>query len=304
MLQQTQVITVIDYFGRFMARFPTLQALAEADMDEVLGLWTGLGYYARARNLHKAARQCISDFGGQFPTTADGLLTLPGIGRSTAHAIIAQAHNTRAVILDGNVKRVLARHRAIEGWPGQSGVETRLWQLADDYTPHQRAADYTQAIMDLGATVCTRTKPNCSACPVAQDCLGRLAQRLDELPTPKPKSPKKTLHLSFMVYLNTDHQVWLEKRPSRGIWGGLWCFPEADHTIPAKCETTPILSPMTHLLTHRVLKLQFNVMRMNHVSTHTDAGRWYGLDEALTLGLPRPIEKALGELRDTQALVE
>lgn len=306
MLQQTQVITVIDYFGRFMARFPTLQALARADMDEVLVLWTGLGYYARARNLHKAARQCISDFGGQLPTTADGLLTLPGIGRSTAHAIIAQAHNTRAVILDGNVKRVLARHRAIEGWPGRSEVEARLWQLADDYTPHQRAADYTQAIMDLGATVCTRTKPNCAACPVAEDCLGRLAQRLDELPTPKPKSAKKTLHLSFMVYVNSDHQVWLEKRPSQGIWGGLWCFPTADNTPSAKHQATPVLSPMEHLLTHRVMKIRFYLKRISTAEgvVKTGAGRWYGLDEALTLGLPRPIEKALGELRDSQALVE
>lgn len=306
MLQQTQVGTVIDYFQRFMARFPSLRALAEADVDEVLALWSGLGYYARARNLHKAARQVMHDFHGELPKTTDKLLTLPGIGRSTANAIIAQAHNQRAVILDGNVKRVLARHRAITGWPGQTRIETKLWAVADEYTPSHAAADYTQAIMDLGAMVCTRTQPNCKACPVAEDCQGRLLDKLKELPTPKPKTPKKSLAMTLIIWTNESGQVWLEKRPSQGIWGGLWCFPELDVDAATKNASKPIMPPMEHLLTHRVMKLEFVSKPMALVLSHRDqtTGSWFTLHEALALGLPQPIRIALQALGDSPTLIK
>lgn len=306
MLQQTQVSTVIDYFQRFMARFPSLHALAEADVDEVLALWSGLGYYARARNLHKAARKVMHDFQGELPKTADELLTLPGIGRSTANAIIAQAHNERAVILDGNVKRVLARHQAIEGWPGQTRVETKLWAVADEYTPSHAAADYTQAIMDLGAMVCTRTQPNCKACPVADDCHGRLAGKLKELPTPKPKTLKKSLAMTLMIWTNESDQVWLEKRPSKGIWGGLWCFPEPGADAATRHSSKPVIPPMEHLLSHRVMKLEFiSTPIIPALSDQAQTtGGWFTFDEALALGLPQPIRKALQALGDSPRLIE
>ncbi len=172
MLQQTQVATVIPYFQRFMARFPDVGALAAAEQDEVLHLWTGLGYYARARNLHKAARLVVNNWGGEFPQTLEGMESLPGIGRSTAGAILAMACGIRAPILDGNVKRVLARYACVEGWPGQTAVQKQLWALAEEYTPSRRVGDYTQAMMDLGATLCTRSKPACVLCPLQLDCPG------------------------------------------------------------------------------------------------------------------------------------
>jgi len=226
MLQQTQVATVIDYFQRFMQRFPTVQDLAKAPQDEVLHLWTGLGYYARARNLHKAAQQIVETHNSELPNDIDALNDLPGIGRSTAGAIVSQGFNSRAVILDGNVKRVLTRHSAIEGFPGKTAIERELWLLADKRTPATRAADYTQAIMDLGATLCVRKNPNCGACPVATDCQALARNRVADFPYPKPKKEKPVREARMYVVRGTEGDVLLEQRPQEGIWGGLWNPPE------------------------------------------------------------------------------
>lgn len=226
MLQQTQVTTVIDYFERFMQRFPTVGDLAKAPQDDVLHLWTGLGYYARARNLHKAAKVIVEDHAGELPRDLDALNALPGIGRSTAGAILAQGFNDRAVILDGNVKRVLTRHGAVEGFPGKTAVERQLWALADKHTPHKRLADYTQAIMDLGATLCVRRNPNCGACPVSADCKALAANRVADFPYPKPKKAKPVRAVRMYVVRGQSGDVLLEQRPQEGIWGGLWNPPE------------------------------------------------------------------------------
>ncbi len=227
MLQQTRVGTVIPYFERFMARFPDVASLAAAPEDAVLGLWSGLGYYARARNLHRAARILVAEHGGELPRDPETLGTLPGIGRSTAAAILAQAFDERHAILDGNVKRVLARHRAVDGWPGQAAVERRLWELAEALTPSRRVADYTQAIMDLGASVCTRTRPGCDACPVAGDCLARAAGEPTRWPHPRPRRNTPVRQACFLILRHGD-AVLLERRPPAGIWGGLWCFPQSE----------------------------------------------------------------------------
>ncbi len=226
MLQQTQVATVIDYFQRFMQRFPTVSDLASAPQDEVLHLWTGLGYYARARNLHKAAKEIVEIHGGELPADIDALNALPGIGRSTAGAIVSQGFDTRAVILDGNVKRVLTRHSAVEGYPGKTAIERELWTLADERTPKNRPADYTQAIMDLGATLCIRRNPNCAACPVASDCKAHTTNRVAEFPYPKPKKEKPVRQARMYLVRGQDGDVLLEQRPQEGIWGGLWNPPE------------------------------------------------------------------------------
>ncbi len=228
MLQQTQVTTVIPYFQRFMKRFPTVADLADAQIDEVLHLWTGLGYYARGRNLHKAATQIKEQHQGKFPEHYDDVLNLPGIGPSTAGAILAQARGQRHPILDGNVKRVLTRLHAIEGWPGQKSIETRLWSLANTYTPKQRVAEYTQAIMDLGATLCTRSKPRCASCPVESLCQANASGTATAFPTPKPKKRKPVRTTRMLMVRDSNGHVLLEQRPPSGIWGGLWGFPEAD----------------------------------------------------------------------------
>ncbi|MGB1141418.1 MAG: A/G-specific adenine glycosylase, partial [Halioglobus sp.] len=226
MLQQTQVKTVIPYFERFMAAFPDVDALAGAPEDEVLHLWTGLGYYARARNLHRAAKQVAFELGGTFPDSIEGLQALPGVGRSTAGAIASIALAQRASILDGNVKRVLARLHRVAGWPGQSAVHNQLWDIAEHYTPTARCADYTQAMMDLGATLCTRSKPACALCPMANDCEANAAGDQTDYPGKKPKKALPVRATHFLVLRNRDGDIWLEKRPAEGIWGGLWCFPE------------------------------------------------------------------------------
>lgn len=227
MLQQTQVTTVIPYYERFMETFPDIRSLATAPIDEVLHLWTGLGYYARARNLHKAAKLVCEEYNGDFPSTLDEVMSLPGIGRSTAGAILALACGQRQPILDGNVKRVLSRFYAIAGWPGKKPVEQSLWQHAEDCTPSRRTADYTQAIMDLGATLCTRSKPRCQDCPVSSGCEAHKQNRIEEFPG---KKPKKTLPVkqAFMLMLRDGKHVLLQQRPPSGIWGGLWSFPQPE----------------------------------------------------------------------------
>ena len=227
MLQQTQVKTVIPYYQRFMRRFPNLKQLAAATQDEVLQHWAGLGYYSRGRNLHKAAVMVAEQHGGRLPRTLEGLMQLPGIGRSTAAAILSQALDVRETILDGNVKRVLARYHAVDGWPGDKKVEQQLWRLAEQHTPHRRNADYTQAIMDLGATLCRRSQPQCQACPLQADCVAFATDRVADYPGRKPARALPVKQSRFLLLMAGDGSILLEKRPPSGIWGGLWSLPEA-----------------------------------------------------------------------------
>lgn len=238
MLQQTQVTTVIPYYKRFLKKIPDHISLAEASLDEVLTLWAGLGYYSRARNLHKAAVAIQQCHQGQFPEQFEEVLALPGIGRSTAGAILAQSLGQRHPILDGNVKRVLSRYFEIEGWSGKKAVENNLWNKAEACTPDYRLADYTQAMMDLGATVCTRTSPDCQICPLKQDCLALKNQRVNELPTRKPKKQLPVKSVRMLLLTNSKGKIFLEKRPPTGIWGGLWSLPEIalDDDISHQCS--------------------------------------------------------------------
>lgn len=228
MLQQTQVATVIPYFERFIQRFDSIASLAAASEDEVMHHWSGLGYYARARNLHQAAKTVCEEHGGEFPQDFEQVQALKGIGRSTAGAILAQAFGQRHAILDGNVKRVLARYHGVDGWPGQLKVQKQLWTYAEQHTPNQQLADYTQAMMDLGATLCRRSQPRCSDCPIADDCVALAEDRVATLPTPRPKKTLPVKTARMLVLVDSDNQVLLEKRPPTGIWGGLWSLPELD----------------------------------------------------------------------------
>ena len=301
MLQQTQVATVIPYFERFTRQFPTLSALARADSDEVMALWSGLGYYARARNLLATARLCLEQHGGALPDRPEALEALPGIGRSTANAIIAQAHDRRAVILDGNVKRVMARHAAIEGWPGQTAVARRLWQAAEARTPRTKARDYTQAIMDLGATLCRRSQPRCKDCPVASDCLGRIQETLDQLPGKRPKKPRPTQHTHMLLIRDSEQRFLLEKRPPSGIWGGLWCLPMSE-TPPTEAIPRDSLPVLIHQFSHFSLHIQPLMIEQTAWSgpgervSEADDQAWISLDEALSRGLPRPVQRLLESL--------
>lgn len=311
MLQQTQVATVIPYFERWMGRFPDLATLAEADPDEVLAHWSGLGYYARARNLHRCARQVVMEHGGELPAEPAALAALPGIGESTANAIVSQAHDVPLPILDGNAKRVLARHAAIEGWPGRSPVLRALWQAADDRVPAERGADYTQAIMDLGATLCTRSKPACARCPVQADCAGRIAGRLASLPGKKPKRAIPVVERFMLLLTDGDGRILLERRPPSGIWGGLWCLPEADGSgrladrfglDPADFEHLP---QVEHRLTHRQLLITPLALcsERQDVSAETCAEGpkldWFHPGQLHELGLPRPVQRILQHDRAT-----
>ncbi len=228
MLQQTQVATVIPYYNRFIDRFPTVEQLASASLDEVLSYWTGLGYYARARNLHKSALHIVEEWNGQLQDNFNWLCSLPGVGRSTAAAISSIAFGSRQPILDGNVKRVLARYHAIQGWPGDQHVSKALWQLSEQHTPFDRVESYTQAIMDLGATLCRRTKPRCSSCPVNESCLAKSKNLINSLPTPRPKKtiPKQE---KFAPILEAESGLYLEKRAPTSFWGNLWSFPLLDN---------------------------------------------------------------------------
>ncbi|HET8551115.1 MAG TPA: A/G-specific adenine glycosylase, partial [Gammaproteobacteria bacterium] len=225
MLQQTQVATVIPYFKRFMARFPDLATLAAAPLDDVLALWSGLGYYARARNLHRAAQSAVAEYGGELPASLDELMAFPGIGRSTAGAILSLSRGQRHPILDGNVKRVLARFHAIAGWPGDKRVADRLWEFAESHTPVADCAAYTQAIMDFGATVCTRRNPACDICPMSANCEAYALGRQHDFPAPRARRGYPERNVRVLV-IEAEGAVLLEKRPPTGIWGGLWSLPE------------------------------------------------------------------------------
>ncbi|MEQ1437991.1 A/G-specific adenine glycosylase [Fontimonas sp. SYSU GA230001] len=304
MLQQTQVGTVIPYFERFVARFPDVVALAHAPIDEVLALWSGLGYYARARNLHRCAQQLVERHGGAFPRTLDALSELPGIGRSTAGAILAQAFGLRAAILDGNVRRVLARHAAIDGWPGAPAVQKRLWALAEQHLPQERLADYTQALMDLGATVCTPRRPACARCPVATDCKALALGAVERYPQPRPRRTRPLRHARLLLASNGDGELLLEKRAPLGIWGGLWCPPLLDDAQLASGGWAQGLldgaSPRTlpalrHGFTHFDLELQPLRIELQHIDVLAEPGRWrwVRLSELPELGLPAPVRKLI-----------
>ena len=312
MLQQTQVQTVIPYFERFMQSFPDVLALANATQDEVLGHWSGLGYYARARNLHKAAQVVRDEFDGRFPEAFEDVVALPGIGRSTAGAILSIACGQRHAILDGNVKRVLARHAAIEGWPGTTAVANKLWALAEERTPQTRVADYTQAIMDLGATLCTRTKPSCESCPVGTDCVARNTVPATLFPARFPgRKPKKEkpLRTTTMVLANHDAHVLLERRPEAGIWGGLWSLPEVndcsveewcDATLAARAVEIELWLPLRHSFSHYDLDIQPVVVRVASAAgtvADTECEAWHPLHAPPPGGIAAPVRKLLEELR-------
>ena len=309
MLQQTQVQTVIPYFDHFMKSFPDVVSLANAAQDEVLQHWSGLGYYARARNLHKAARIVRDEHGGAFPDTLDAVSELPGIGRSTAGAVLSLAFDQRHAILDGNVKRVLARHEAIEGWPGTTSVAKRLWAAAEKYTPAEKTAAYTQAIMDLGATLCTRSNPACERCPVAGDCTAQIKGTVYLFPGRKPKK-RKPLRATTMVMARHDGHVYLERRPEAGIWGGLWSLPEVDgvaiedwctEKLAAEAASTDTWETLRHSFSHYDLDIQPIVVRVaSPLSRVADSGdaTWHRLGDKLPGGVAAPVNKLLEKLQN------
>jgi A/G-specific adenine glycosylase len=297
MLQQTQVETVKPYFERFTARFPDVAALAAAPLDHVLGLWSGLGYYARARNLHRAAREIVACHGGELPQTLEPLLALPGIGRSTAGAILALAHNRRHPILDGNARRVLARVFLVDE-PG--------WDLAQACTPHARAAAYTQAIMDLGATVCVRAHPACGTCPLRACCGAYAANRVAELPARRRRAPRAQRRAHMVLVLSAGH-VFLEQRPPQGIWGGLWAPPEfADEDTARAWATARFgvasgprrLPVLRHAFTHFDLDIEPWVLALPAPPGRAaeDPGRWHELGALDAVGLPAPVARLLEEI--------
>jgi A/G-specific adenine glycosylase len=303
MLQQTQVTTVIPYFQRFMQRFPDLKTLANASIDEVLEHWAGLGYYARARNLHKTAQIILEKV--DFPDNVEALILLPGIGLSTAGAISSIAFNHPAAILDGNVRRVLARIHALSGGSGTPAVTKKLWALSHFYTPQKRVGDYTQAIMDLGATVCTRSTPTCSSCPFLAACKAYLQDKVTDYPSPKPKKIKPVKSLVFLMLYDSKQQVLLEKRPSKGIWGGLWSFPEFENITKANqwCEKQSFqikqqtcLKIARHTFSHYHLDyLPLLIISDNLVKIRLENADvlWYNGAQIKTLALPAPIKQLL-----------
>jgi len=308
MLQQTQVATVIGYYERFMQRFPDVRVLAAAPIDEVLHLWTGLGYYARARNLQRAAQVIVAAHGGEFPQTIEAMQTLPGVGRSTAGAILALSRSQRHPILDGNVKRVLTRYFGIDGFPGEREVEKTLWSLADECTPAERVAHYTQAIMDLGATLCVRSRPLCAACPLAERCIARIEGRQAALPTPRPKKirPQRSAYVVLMV--RDDGAVLLERRPPAGIWGGLWTLPQFDDRAAAQSwigreEGTLSLPPYAHAFTHFDLTLHPLLVRTAPAPGAADDERyrWYEPRQPARIGLAKPALELIRSLEGQPA---
>ena len=307
MLQQTQVRVVVPYFERFVAALPDVAALANAPLDEVLALWSGLGYYARARNLHAAAKLCVEHHEGDLPRDIDALTALPGIGRSTAGAILAQAWGDPFPILDGNVKRVLARVHGIDGWPGMPAVEKQLWAIAEAQLPDVRLADYTQAQMDFGATLCTRFDPACVLCPLQGDCIALRDGRVAELPTPKPGKPLPERR-ALMLWLEDDAgRVLLQRRPPTGIWASLWSLPEhADHDgarhwfeahLADDYDRHETLAAVAHGFTHYRLQiepLRWRTTRPRDAVRDNPDLRWTARDELAALGIPAPVRKLIG----------
>jgi A/G-specific adenine glycosylase len=308
MLQQTQVATVIPYYERFMHRFPDVGTLAAAPVDEVLHLWSGLGYYARARNLHRAAVCIAEEHGGCFPRDFEAVAQLPGIGRSTAGAILALSLGERFPILDGNVRRVLSRHFGVEGSPSDRAIQQKLWELSDDCTPTKDVDTYTQAVMDLGATVCIRRNPSCATCPVAAMCVARRSGRQHELPSPKPARTRRLRQVFMLAAVREDGGVLLERRPESGVWGGLWCLPEfanaadaaeyARRSLPgAPARPTP-LAPVEHAFTHFDLVITPLLAHCSGSAQMAPSGQtqWYRAREPAKVGLPAPIRLLLEKL--------
>ena len=335
MLQQTQVATVIPYYQRFVAAFPSVAALAAASEDDVLAHWSGLGYYARGRNLHKAARIIAERFNGEFPRRFEDIVELPGIGRSTAAAICALAWHERRAILDGNVKRVLARYCGIEGWSGEKKVEELLWQQAELLLPppcRGRAGEgvetsststpiltfplqggrdgsiaiYTQALMDMGATVCTRSKPRCVLCPVQADCVALQTERVAELPSPRPRKAVPERHAVFLLLMH-GNDILLEKRPGSGIWGGLWCPPQFDDEVAARdwflrngmdAIGGEKLETFAHTFTHFRLHITPLKVQLSHkpLRAEQSGAVWLDVEEALGAAIPTPVRSILGKL--------
>ncbi|SDK70876.1 A/G-specific adenine glycosylase [Billgrantia gudaonensis] len=306
MLQQTQVATVIPYFERFMARFPDVGALAAADQDAVLHQWTGLGYYARGRNLHKAARHIVAEHGGELPVhSLEALAALPGIGRSTAGAIIAQSTGRRAVILDGNVKRSLARLHAVEGWPGRTAVARELWALAEHYTPAERLADYTQAMMDFGATLCRRGIPQCQRCPFADVCRAHARGEERRFPESKPRKALPTRTTCMLLLRDAEGRVLLERRPPSGLWGGLWSLPQFDDTAALRAwldvhapeaRLDASWTPFTHTFSHFRLEVTPQPATIGTLDAVGEARRWYDPDAPDRIGLAAPVKALLSRL--------
>ncbi|NYE29206.1 A/G-specific adenine glycosylase [Rhodanobacter sp. K2T2] len=304
MLQQTQVSTVIGYFERFVGALPTLRDLASADEDTVLALWSGLGYYRRARFLHRAAQICVERHNGEMPRDYEALAALPGIGRSTAGAILAQAYGMRFPILDGNVKRVLTRYHGIHGQPGQSAVEKQLWRHADAHTPAERVADYTQAIMDLGATICVRSRPACEACPLQNDCVACRDNLTAQLPSRKPAKVIPTRSTVMLILRDAQRRVLLERRGPVGVWPGLWSLPEATDSDNAwsiaqkfaRIEDAQALASFVHVFSH--YRLDIEPLLFEDAVAHRGVAdnplqRWCSANELTTLGLPAPVRELL-----------
>lgn len=312
MLQQTQVATVIPYYQRFVARFPAICDIAAAGEEDVLAYWSGLGYYSRGRNLHKAARQIMQQHGGIFPHVFADILALPGIGRSTAAAISALAFHQRQAILDGNVKRVLARYCAIEGYTSDKKIEEQLWQQAELLLPKNNIAAYTQGLMDFGATICTRSKPQCTRCPLQKNCAAFQRQRVANLPTPRTRKILPEKHSAMLLLLN-ENEILLEKRVGSGIWGGLWCLPEISgrmsevhntKNVNAHCvqhfglgskQTYETLSAFTHTFTHFKLHITPLLMNLSRKPTQiNEPGKlWINLEDALGAAIPTPVRKII-----------
>tara|TARA_B100001059_G_scaffold133799_2_gene134019 strand:+ start:557 stop:1660 length:1104 start_codon:yes stop_codon:yes gene_type:complete len=314
MLQQTQVSTVIPYFERFLSKFPTIEDLAAAKTDQVLHLWTGLGYYARARNLHHTSQMITENFGGIFPSTVEELETLKGIGKSTAGAIAAISMDVRAPILDGNVKRVLARYRAIDGWPGHTAVSNLLWDLAEELLPSVRVASYTQAIMDLGATVCVRSNPACDICPLRHDCLAYQDRTTENFPGRKPTKEVPIRSIAMFILTNENHQVLLYKRPPDGIWGSLYSLPESPdpRTVPQlgslgsesnneaiDIKQAIVMDPIRHTFSHFHLDIQPIRLAINPDKLtvgDSDEWFWYPLNQSVEVGLAAPVKRLLSQI--------
>ena len=307
MLQQTQVATVIPYYQRFLARFPDLAALAAAPVDDVMSLWSGLGYYARARNLHACAQAVMAEHDGMFPSHPEAIAALPGIGRSTANAIAVFCFGARQPILDGNVKRLLCRHAGIEGWPGSPAVESQSWRYATSLLPASDVATYIQAQMDLGATVCTRSRPRCELCPVAEDCVARRDDRTDELPTAKPRKALPQRQATMLVLVEGS-RVLLLPRPPTGIWGGLLSLPELDAGRDAEQEaarlgcsivTQRALADVSHTFTHFRLTITPLLCEVRSADRTAEPGaRWLAAADLAQAPLPAPIRKLLTVLLD------
>ena len=307
MLQQTQVVTVIPYYRRFLRRFPSLKSLAAAPLDDVLVVWSGLGYYSRARNLHRAAQAVVSPYKGRFPRDYETVVGLPGIGRSTAAAICVFAFGARHAILDGNVKRLFARRFGIAGFPGDAKVAAELWRQAERELPRDDIESYTQGLMDLGATVCTRGKPRCEACPVTDKCVARRRGTIARLPAPRPRKRVPHRRVRMLVLLHAG-QVLLEKRVASGIWGGLWSLPEAasGDDIAALCvqryaaevSAHEALPAVAHGFTHFTLNIEPHCVRIASVAPRAAApgAMWLPLEEAVGAALPAPVRRILERL--------